>query len=103
MEIKTNLGNNPMRKVGLLLTRASDLAIDVSGYGVADENPNSGYVYLWLEDYPFTLYVGFGSDDVYALWSNPNDGEEIEIETKNKSFYELQEWAHKLYSECEGV
>lgn len=90
MEIKSNLSSNPMRKIGLLITKASDLGIDVSGY-----------VYLWLEDYPFTLFIDLGSDDIQALWSNPNDGEEIEISVGNMSLYDLENWAHKLYAEME--
>jgi hypothetical protein len=98
MEIKSNLCSNATRKIGLLITKASELGMDVSGYGFADENNNSGNVYLWLEDYPFTLYIGLGSDTIYALWSNPNDGEEIEIDVEGKSLSELEDWAQKLYS-----
>lgn len=101
MEIKSNLSSNPMRKIGLLITKASDLGMDVSGYGFADENQNSGYVYLWLEDYPFTLFIDLGSDDIQALWSNPNDGEEIEISVGNMSLYDLENWAHELYAGME--
>lgn len=101
MEIKSNLCSNATRKIGLLITKASDLGMDVSGYGFADENPNSGNVYLWLEDYPFTLYIGLGSDTIYALWTNPNDGEEIETETEGKTLAELEDWAADLYSKAE--
>ena len=101
MEIKSNLSSNPMRKIGLLITKASDLGMDVGGYGHADENQNSGYVYLWLEDYPFTLFIDLGSDDIQALWSNPNDGEEIEISVGNMSLYDLENWAHELYAGME--
>ena len=101
MEIKSNLSSNPMRKIGLLITKASDLGMDVSGYGFADENPNSGYVYLWLEDYSFTLFIDLGSDDIKALWTNSDDGEEIEITVDEMSLDDLHEWAHKLYAEME--
>jgi hypothetical protein len=77
MEInKKNLCNNELRKIALLMTKASDLGMNLASYGEADVNNNSGYTYLWLEDYPFTLFIGLGSDDVWALWSNPEDGEE---------------------------
>lgn len=101
MEIKSNLCSNATRKVGLLIVKASELGMDLSGYGFADENCNSGNVYLWLEDYPFTLYIGLGSDTIYALWTNPNDGEEIETETEGKTLSELEDWAAQLYSESE--
>ena len=100
MEIKLNLCNNAMRKIGLLLTVASNLGMDCSGYGFADENKNSGNVYLWLEDYPFTLFIGLGSDNVYASWSNPEDGEEVEIDVDGMSLDDLYDWASDLY---EGI
>jgi hypothetical protein len=103
MEIKSNLCSNATRKIGLLITKASDLGMDISGYGVADENQSSGDVYLWLEDYMFTLYIGLGSDDVYALWSNPNDGEKEETDTDNKSLDDLESWSSNLYDQAEAV
>lgn len=96
MEINSNLSSNPMRKIGLLITKASDLGMDVSGYGVADENQTSGYVYLWLEDYPFTLFIDLGSDDIQALWTNSNDGEEIETTTEGMSLEDLYQWVNEL-------
>lgn len=102
MNITQNLCSNALRKVALLITKASDLGMDISGYGEAAENQNSGYVYLWLEDYPFTLYIGLGSDIVYALWSSSLDGREEEIDTELMSLYHLTEWAEALYSD-EGV
>lgn len=106
MEIKSTyaggkLGSNQLRKVALLITEASRLGMDVSGHGYADENQHSGYVYLWLEDYPFTLYIGLGSDTVYALWSSPYDGEEVETEVAGKTLTELEEWAQGLYEQDE--
>jgi hypothetical protein len=102
MEIKSNLCSNATRKIGLLITKASDLGMDVSGYGFADENQNSGNVYLWLEDYPFTLYIGLGSDDIWALWSTPNDGEEIEIDVAGMPLRELEDWAQRLYNKADA-
>lgn len=101
MEIKSNLCNNATRKIALLITKASDLGMDISGYGFADENPNSGNVYLWLEDYPFTLYIGLGDDTIWASWSDPMNGEEEEIEVSNKTLAELELWAAQLYTEAE--
>jgi hypothetical protein len=101
MEIKSNLCNNATRKIGLLITAASNLGMDISGYGFADENQSSGNVYLWLEDYPFTLYIGLGSDDIYASWSNPENGDEEEIDVSGKSLAELEAWAMDLYKQVE--
>lgn len=96
MEIKSDLCSNAIRKVALLITKASDLGMDVSGYGEAAENQTSGNVYLWLEDYSFTLYISLGSDDVWASWSNPNDGEEEEVEVGSLSLAELIQWVGEL-------
>jgi hypothetical protein len=101
MEIKNNLCSNATRKIALLITKASDLGMDISGYGFADENQSSGNVYLWLEDYQFTLYIGLGSDDIYASWSDPMNGDEEEIEVGNKTLAQLELWAEQLYTEAE--
>lgn len=102
MEIKSNLGSNATRKIALLISKASELGMDVSGYGFADENNNSGSVYLWLEDYPFTLYIGLGSDEIFANWSNPNDGEEEDIEVTGRSLDNLITWAKDLYATADS-
>ena len=69
-------------KANYLVKIARQLGMDVSGYGMLDVNPNSGYTYLWLEDYPFTLYMPIGCElqesDVWVLRTNPEDGEEAE-------------------------
>lgn len=101
MEIKTNTCANVTRKMALLILKASDLGMDISGYGFADENTNSGNVYLWLEDYPFTLYIGLGSDEVMATWSDPYDGEEEDTETEGKSLHDLETWANDLAAKSE--
>jgi hypothetical protein len=100
MEITANLCSNATRKIGLLITKASDLGMDIGGYGEASENTSSGNVYLWLEDYSFTLYIGLGSDSIYALWTNSNDGEEIEVEVDSMSLFDLQAWADDLHNEA---
>ena len=81
MEINTkNLCSNVVRKIALLMTHASTIGMDISGYGQADENKSSGNVYLWLEDYPFTLFIDLSGDDIIqACWSNPENGDEVMI------------------------
>lgn len=97
MNITQNLCSNALRKVALLITKASDLGMDISGEGEAAENQNSGAVYLWLEDYPFTLYIGLGGvDTVYALWSSSQDGREEEIKTTGETLNSLIKWANDL-------
>ena len=103
MEIKSNLCSNATRKIGLLIVAASQLGMDVSGYGFADENQYSGNVYLWLEDYSFALYIALGCDDIYALWSNPENGDETEIEIAGKTLRDIEAWAEGLRAEAEAA
>lgn len=105
MEITNkNLCSNELRKIALLMTKASDLGMDLSGYGFADMNPNSGHVYLWLEDYPFTLFISLGSDDIWALWSNPEDGEEVVTNVIDEMTLDnLYDWVQQLELESEEV
>ena len=71
--------------------------MDISGEGEAAENQNSGAVYLWLEDYPFTLYIGLGGvDTVYALWSSYECEREEEIKTTGETLHSLTAWANDL-------
>lgn len=93
MEINSKMCSNELRKAGLLLVKASELGINVSGYGDLSVNPNSGNVYIWLEDYPFALYIGLGSDDIMASWSSPVDGEEFDFElTDRTTLRDLTRW-----------
>jgi hypothetical protein len=105
MEINNkNLGNKQLRKIALLMTKASDLGMNLSSYGFADENPNSGYTYLWLEDYPFTLYMYSDSEDVWACWSNPEDGEESVTEVIDGMNLDLlYDWVYDLEQQSEEV
>ena len=103
MEITSNLCANATRKIGLLITKASELGMDISGYGEASENTSSGNVYLWLEDYPFTLFIGLGSDTIYANWSNPVDGEEEDIDIEAMPLFDIEAWAYKLENQAQGV
>jgi hypothetical protein len=78
---------------------ALDLGMRIDGYGELAVNPNSGYTYLWLEDYNFTLYMPISCElkksDVWALWTNPEDGEEIEISVGRRTLENLEAWASK--------
>ena len=103
MEINTKLCNNAVRKIALLITKANDLDMDISGYGMANENQYSGHVYLWLEDYPFTLFIDLGSDTVKAMWTNPEDGNEVDFElTSETTLCDLYDWVSELESESEN-
>ena len=97
MEINQNLCANALRKVALLITKASDLGMDISGYGQAAENPNSGNVYLWLEDYNFTLYIDLSGDDaITATWMDLDTGDEEFTDATDMNLRQLEDWAEEL-------
>jgi hypothetical protein len=75
--------------------------MNTKGYGEIAVNNNSGYTYLWLEDYNFTLYMPISCElqksDVYALYSCFYDGEETEMSLSNDTTLEdLENWASEL-------
>lgn len=83
------------------------LGIDLWGESYTGVNPNSGYSWVWSEDYPVSFYMPIQCeltpDDVYVMWTNPNDGEEHELElTKFNSLDSLYQWVEKLESEYEA-
>ena len=97
MDIQNNLSSNALRKVALLITKAADIEMVLSGYGQAAENPRSGYVYLWLEDYPFTLFIDLGgSDRIRAMWTDPETGEEHEMDAHDATLFDLESWCEEL-------
>jgi hypothetical protein len=104
MEIKNNLGPNALRKVALLITKAADMGMDLGGYGFADENPHNGNVYLWMEDYNFTLYIPLGGPDrIMAVWDNPYTGDEEIEDTHDKTLHNLETWADSLTEAAEAA
>lgn len=104
MEIQKDLCNNELRKIGLLIAKAGDLGMDLSYYGVAGVNSSSGNTYLWIEDYPFTLFIDLSGDDIIqACWSNFNNGDEEIINVENKSLYDLERWAAHLDLAANGL
>jgi hypothetical protein len=99
MEITQELCGNAKRKVGLLIKKACELDMNIMGFGEAGENPHSGNVYLWLEDYPFCLFIDLGSDDIQACWNSAMTDKEETIEVEEMTLEELEAWAYKLENE----
>ena len=98
MEINTeNMINNEYRKAGLLITKACDMNMDLTSYGEVGVNHSSGNVYLWVEDYPFTLYIPNGErNTIYALWMNTENGDEISTNIHGKNLDRLMKWCESL-------
>ena len=69
-------------KANFLIQTARKLGMNLKGYGEVSVNQNSGYTYLWSEDYPFTLYMPISceldKESVYVLYTNMENGDEIE-------------------------
>jgi hypothetical protein len=105
MEIKNDsMCSNEVRKAGLLLVKAAELGMDVTGYGELAVNNSFGNVYLWLEDYSFSLYIGLGSDRVIACWSSSEDGREEFYPLEDcTSLDTLEDWAAYCQREDERI
>lgn len=103
MNINENLCNNAYRKIAKLLTKASDLGMDLSGDGVASENSSSGHVYLSMTDYNFTLFIPLCSDEIFALWYSTVNGEEEDIAIEAMPLFDIESWASELDNQAEEV
>ena len=77
--VKT-LTPNIASAIANILQAAAQLGMDISGDGEIGYNDSSCNVYILCEDYPFTLFQSEFGSIVYALWSDPFDGEEHEID-----------------------
>ena len=98
------MSNWECQKAAFLILQAAELGMQVDGYGEVNVNPNSGYTYLWLDDYSFCLYMEINCDlekrDVYVLWTNPEDGEETEARLTNfKHLKDIYEGVDELENE----
>ena len=98
MEINTKgMVNNELRKAALLIAKACDMNMDLTSYGEVGVNEYSGNVFLWVEDYPFTLYIPIGErNTIYALWTNTENGDEISTPTHGKNLDRLMKWCDSL-------
>ena len=91
-----------LEKAMFLLKTARELNMDISTSElIVSVNNNSGYTYLWSENYNFTLYMPISCEltreDVYVLWTNSENNEEIE-ENFSEFFNlkDIENWANEL-------
>lgn len=92
--------NWELDKANFLIQTARQLGMDLQSYGEVSVNQNSGYTYLWSEDYSFSLYMPISCDlkreDVYVLWT-AEDGEEIEESLFHfEDLESIMYWVNKL-------
>ena len=90
-----------LTKAIYLIKAAKKLCMNFNCYGEIDVNPSSGYTYLWLEDYPFTLYMEIdcrlNDNDVWVMYTNLEDGEETERRLSEfDNIEEIYDWAESL-------
>ena len=74
------------QKAVFIIGVAEKLGMNLDSYGEVAVNKNSGYTYLWSEDYNFSLYMPINCEldvkDIYALWTSSEDGHEEETSIK---------------------
>ena len=95
------------KKAVFLMGVAEDLGINTSSYGEIAVNKNSGYTYLWNEDYNFSLYMPINCElqksDIIALWTNHINGEEKELDlNENTTLKNIEEWTEEQEKEMEN-
>jgi hypothetical protein len=87
MEFKlNNMCDWERKKAVFLMGIAEELGINTNSYGEVAVNSNSGYTYIWSEDYNFSLYMPINcklkKSEVIALWSCSECGQEEETNLK---------------------
>jgi len=101
MDIKINdMCDWERKKAVFLMGVAEDLGISLNDYGEVAVNSSSGYVYIWSENYNFSLYMPIDCElkktDVVALWTSSKDGEEREFNLKeDTTLEEIEKWAEE--------
>lgn len=84
-------------KALFLISTVQDLGMNLDSDGIVGVNESSGYTYIWLEDYNFTLYMpidcGLTKQHVWVMYSCPYDGEETEVPLNNLALFQIEEWA----------
>lgn len=108
MDFKINDMCQWEREKAVFLTGVAEkLGMDIEGYGEVAVNPNSGYTYLWCEDYNFSLYLPIDCElkksDVVALWTNSEDGNEEEFNlSEDTTLEDIEKWTEEKEEEMRG-
>ena len=102
MEILKTMSLWELEKAMFLLKTAKELNMDVNtSESILSVNNNSGYTYLWCENYNFTLFMPISCEltreNVYVLWTNLENGEEIEENfTEFFNLKDIENWDNEL-------
>jgi hypothetical protein len=86
-----------IEKAAYLVLTAKELGMNLNSYGELSVNPNSGYTYIWLENYDFCLYMpiicDLKRDDIYVLHTDSETGKETEESLIHfESTEDIEEW-----------
>ena len=100
MEYKINQSAKQHKNAAKIIMKAVDLGMNLDGYGFLDYNSTYGNTYLWLEDYPFTLYINDFDNTIKVSYTCSYDGEEWERNVGN-SLDKLEAWVQRCYKKSE--
>lgn len=95
------MGTWERQKALFIISVAEDMGMDIDGYGEIGVNPNSGYTYVWCEDYNFTLYMPINCElqktDMYASWFNSDNGDEEDFKLeKGTTLSDIEERTEEM-------
>ena len=96
-----NMCDWEIQKGAYLILKAKQLGMNLNSYGELAVNPNSGYTYLWLEDYSFSLFMPIWceltDEDVFVNYFDHITGNEIEEQLSEfSSIDEINKWVSTL-------
>ena len=99
MEITTFDTPSNAKKSCKLIATGMQLGMDLSGYGEMGLNIDSGNVYMWLEDYRFTLFIPKYESAVYACFFDTETGNEFTTALDDMSLAQLEEIGQSIEEE----
>lgn len=93
-----------IEKGSYLILTAKELGMNLNSYGQVSVNEYSGYTYIWLEDYEFTLYMPINCnlirEDVYVLYTDMETGQEHdESLIQFSTLKDIKEWIKDIQNE----
>ena len=93
-----------IEKASYLIITAKQLGMDLQCYGEVAVNQNSGYTYIWLRDYDFSLYMPINCElkreDIYVLYIDCETGEETEESLKHfETLEDIYEFINTITNE----
>lgn len=93
-----------IEKAAYLTLTAKELGMRLDSYGELSVNSSSGYTYIWLEDYEFSLYMPINCElqrkDIYVNYSDPITGEETEESLEHfESLKDINEFIKSIQNE----